>query len=259
MLRTAVASQVWLSRKLDSLLPEKYRVDGNMDFRRNFAPRYLRPGATIYDIGSGRHPFLSPEQKRDLGARVMGLDIDPAELASAPPGAYDGSVCADVTQFRGRSDADLVICQSLMEHVNGTDCAFVAIASALKPGGVAVLFVPSRHAVFARLNLLLPQRVKLWLLHTIYPHTKVGYGFVSYYDRCTPADFTRMAAAAGMEVIELRCYYKSSYFMAFAPLHVLWRAWLAIFSALRGEQAAETFSMALRKAHEPTPNDCRTA
>lgn len=253
MLRTAIAGQVWLSRKLDSLLPKKYQIDGNTDFRNTFAPGYLSPATTIYDIGSGRHPFLSPQAKRELGVRVVGLDIDPNELAAAPAGSYDGSVCADVTRYRGRAEADLVICQSLMEHIDGTDRAFEAIASALKPGGVAVLFVPSRHAVFARLNLLLPQRWKLWLLHTIYPHTKVGYGFRSFYDRCTPADFERMAKAVGMEVIALRCYYKSGYFMAFAPLHALWRLWILAFGALRKEQAAETFAMALRKVHSASP------
>jgi len=62
--------------------------------------------------------------------------------------------------FGGQGDADLIICQALLEHVKNVDQAFAAIASILKPGGLALIFVPSRNALYARLNLLLPQDLK---------------------------------------------------------------------------------------------------
>src|SRR4051812_9855475 len=102
MLRALLHTQVWLSRKFDRLLPRKYQTDGNSDFVRSFAPRFLFPGAVIYDVGSGKQPYLSAEQKRKLGATVVGVDIDPDELARAPTGAYDATICADVTQYRGK-------------------------------------------------------------------------------------------------------------------------------------------------------------
>jgi SAM-dependent methyltransferase len=247
MLRSAINSQVWLSRKFDKLLPRKYQTDGNSDFVKSFAPGYLFPKALVYDIGSGKQPFLKAEQKRQLQATVVGLDIDAGELARAPQGAYDDSICSDVTRYQGKGDADIVICQSLLEHVNGVDKAFHAISSALKPGGTALVFVPSRNAVFARMNLLLPHRLKRWILFSVFPVTKAAQGFVSYYDRCTPGDFRQLAAQSGLEVVDLRCYYKSGYFTFLFPLHFIWRAWILLFGATRTEQAAETFSMALRK------------
>jgi hypothetical protein len=39
----------------------------------------------------------------------------------------------------------------------------------------------------------------------------------------------------------------SSYFSFFFPLYLVWRFWITIFVFLRKEQAAETFSMVLRK------------
>jgi 2-polyprenyl-3-methyl-5-hydroxy-6-metoxy-1,4-benzoquinol methylase len=247
MLRSVINGQVWLSKKFDRLLPALFRVDGNRDFVDSFAPRHMAKGIRIYDVGSGRHPLLGQEQKATLRATVVGLDIDQNELAAAPSGCYDEAVCADVRSYRGNGDGDLVICQALLEHVNGVDQAFHAMASMLKPGGIAIVFVPSRNAVFARLNLALPAHLKRRLLFTIFPSAREGQGFKSYYDRCTPSDFRRLAAEAGLEVTEIVPYYTSSYFTFFFPLHVLWRLWVVGFRAAAGVQAAETFCMALRK------------
>lgn len=247
MLRVAIDGNRWASREFDRLLPSTLQVDGNTDFVRDFAPKYLHPGMLVYDIGSGKHPLLTAARKRTLGITVVGLDIDPDELAAAPHGTYDRAICADVTTFAGTGEADLVICQALLEHVDGVDGAFRAIASSLKPGGVALIFVPSRNALFARLNLALPQGLKQKILFGIYPEAREGHGFVSYYDRCTPRDFQALASSVGLQVTETRCYYYSGYFQFFFPLHVLWRAWVIAYRAVCGQQAAETFCMALRK------------
>ena len=100
---------------------------------------------------------MSAESKRRLGARVVGLDISQSAPDAAPAGAYDQVVCADLTAYQGRGDADFVICQTLMEHVTNVEQAFRALSSILKPGGGLLVFTPSRNAVFARLNLLLPE------------------------------------------------------------------------------------------------------
>ena len=84
--------------------------------------------------------------KERLGLRGTGLDIDADELARAPAGTYDETICADITEYEGKGQADLVICQAVLEHVANTEQALRSIASCLKRGGVALLFVPSRNA-----------------------------------------------------------------------------------------------------------------
>lgn len=248
MLRTIIATQVWLSRHFDRLLPEKYRIDGNRDYINDFAPKHLAQGQTIIDIGGGKQPYLSLERKRSLNAKVIGLDIDGAELARAPAGAYDETIVADVSKFRGDNQADLLVCQAVLEHVQDVPGAFIAISSALKPGGKALIFVPSRNAVFARLNIVLPQQVKEWLLYTIFPKTRAAQGFPSFYNRCTPNDFKQLAAENGLTIIDSRYYYISSYFSFCFPLYMVWRFWILLFAMIYGAQAAETFSMVLQKA-----------
>jgi 2-polyprenyl-6-hydroxyphenyl methylase/3-demethylubiquinone-9 3-methyltransferase len=233
--------------QLDRLLPPEFRVDGNTDFQRKFAPPYLKPEATVYDIGGGKQPFVSEGEKQRLGLRVVGIDISQDELNRAPAGVYDRVIAEDIARFQGEGDADLVICQAVLEHVKDVEGAFRAIASSLRPGGIACLFVPSRNAVFARLNLVLPQSVKNYLLFSIFPGARAAQGFPSFYNQCTPNDFAKLAEANGLEVVTFNHYYLSRYFTFFAPAHALWRAWQLSFYFLKGQQAAETFSVALRK------------
>ncbi len=247
MLRALINSQIWLSRVFDQLLPPKFTLNGNRHFIESFAPQHIAENTTVYDIGGGKNPYLNLDRKKELNARVVGLDIDPEELSRAPQGAYDETICTSITSFKGNHDADVVICQALLEHVNGVEAAFASISSILKTGGVALIFVPSRNAIFARLNLLLPQSVKKAVLHSIFPHTQRDQGFPAYYDKCTPSQFKKLAARHEMDVVDEKYYYTSSYFSFCFPAYVLWRGWVLLFHAVRGEQAAETFSMALQK------------
>lgn len=247
VLRLFINWNLRLSKAFDRLLPPEYSVDGNTDFAHDFAPSFIRPGFRVVDIGGGKNPFILLERKAALGLHVTGIDISFKELQSAPAGAYDEVVCSDIARVRGNADADLCICRAVLEHVRDVDSAIASIASLLKPGGRAVLFVPSRNAVFARINLLLPQSLKRRLLFAVYPQAARDQGFLSFYNKCTPASFRLMAQAAGLEVERERHYFVSSYFMFFAPLHLLWRCWLLGFRRVAGTEAAETFSMSLRK------------
>lgn len=247
ILRAFLEGQIALSRRFDRWLPEKYSIDGNSDFKDSILPRYLTRDIVVYDVGGGSRPYVDVTLKRKRNLKVVGLDIDAKELNAAPPGSYDATVCADLTAYRGRNDADLVICQAALEHVRDTEKAFAALATIPKPGGLVAIFVPSRNAVFARLNLLLPETWKRFLLFSIFPQKeRMHDGFEAHYDKCTPRQFASMAHAHGFEIEMQRLYFLSSYFSFFAPAYVLWRLWTLAFHAAAGAQAAETFVMVLR-------------
>src|SRR5262245_48198231 len=120
MLRWFITANAWLCRAFDRLLPARFRVDGNRDFLDNFVPAWLGAGVKLVDVGGGKTPYLSVERKGTLHAHVTGLDIDARELEQAPAGAYDEVVCADIAAYAGHGDADLCICQAMLEHVPDT-------------------------------------------------------------------------------------------------------------------------------------------
>lgn len=225
----------------------KYKLDGNQDYINSLVPSYLKENLIIYDVGGGKGPYLSADKKNALNATVVGLDIDKEELHQAPEGAYNKIICADISNFRGNQDADIVLCQAVLEHVKDVENAFAAISSILKNGGLALIFVPSRNAVFARLNIVLPQNIKKAVLYYIYPNTARDQGFPSYYDKCTPLEFKQLARDNNFSVIEERFYFKSGYFTFFFPAYLVWRLWILLFHFLLKEQAAETFSLVLKK------------
>lgn len=255
--RKCFGIQERLTRRFDRLLPAQLRIDGNLDFIDDLVPSYVRPGSVVYDVGGGKNPLISAECKAGLGLRVIGIDIDPNELAAAPAGRYDDCVCADISRYQGSADADLVICQALLERVRDTERALAALASILKPGGRALIFVPSRNAVYARINLLLPQKIKRAILFGIYPERRRSQGFAAYYNRCTPARMEAMARSNGLIAEHRRAYFQSDYFRFCFPIHALWRLWLLMFRMVAGDEAAETFSLVLRKAEagqQPEPS-----
>ena len=235
------------SSRFDALLPEEFSIDGNREFLDKLVPSFVLPRTVIYDVGGGKNPVVGPQRKTELGLRVIGLDIDGGELTSAPTGSYDKAVCADISSYQGPGDGDLVICQALLEHVRDTGAALRAISSILKPGGRALIFVPSRHAVYARINLLLPESLKRRILFTVFPKTRRDHGFHAFYDRCTPANFVGMAAQNGLVTEDCRVYFQSGYFRFCFPLHAAWRLWMLLFRRFAGWQAAETFTLILRK------------
>ena len=238
-----------LSHAFDRLLPAEYRVDGRTDFDQTIVPAYIEPAVKVYDVGGGSNPFVTPEIKSKLKLVVIGLDFDEAELHAAPPGVYDATICADLGHYRGVQDTDLVVCRSVLEHVQDCPTAIAGLASMLKPGGRGLIFAPSRNAMFARLNLLLPESLKRRLLFALHPHKDDGHsGFAVFYHKCTPRDAADAANRSNLTVELQKLYFKSSYFNFFAPLYVAWRVWLLSFRALAGRQAAETFAMVLCKA-----------
>jgi SAM-dependent methyltransferase len=246
--QSLIARQRSLRRSFDHRFVRKdFRRDGNHHFVSEFVPGYLRPGAVVYDIGGGKQPLISLARKKELGLTVVGLDIDPTELSRAPVGIYDRVVCADIQSYRGIGDADLVICQAVLEHVPSLRAALKGVFSALKPDGLAIVFVPCRNAGYARLNLLLPQRLKRRILFYVAPEAEHDQGFRAYYDCCTPRRFRTLIGECDGSVVEEQFYYVSSYFSFCLPVYVLWRLWVSFFHLLAGEQAAESFSLAFSR------------
>lgn len=249
MLRRILDRQIAWSRAFDQLLPASMVRTGKLIFTQELVTSLVRPGMRVMDVGSGRYPFFATEEKRRLRLHVTGLDLNPSELAAAPPGSYDDTVEADITAFTGNGETDLVICMSVLEHVPDTAAALRSLSTIVRPGGSVAIFVPSRNAVFARLNLVLPQPVTKWLLK-YKPGARGGDGWKSYYNRCTPRDFEAMARDAGLEPVRIEVSYLSKYFQIVTPVYVLWRLWMLAFKAVKGRQAAETFCMELRRPIE---------
>lgn len=231
------------------MLPTRLRLDGNQAFRHSFLRNAIDAGNVVYELGGGSRPYLSTEKKSRMNIRVVGLDIDADELEAAPVGTYDRTIAADLCTYSGEGDADVVICQATLEHVQDSTGAIRAIATTLKPGGRAFIFAPCRNALFARLNLFLPQELKRQVLFKLLPHKDEEHeGFRAFYDRCTPSEISEIAKSNGLRVRTKKVFWISSYFFSFVPAYLFWRFFQGVSFLLKGEDAAESFVLVLEKA-----------
>ena len=243
-----VQFNIKLSNYFDDCLAEKFRIDGCNDFESSFLPSFLGHNLRVYDVGGGKTPSLSRDQKDQFNLTIVGLDISDTELGRAPDGIYDEIICADICRYVGKADADLVICRALLEHVRNTEDAFRGLETILKREGKLLIQVPSRNAVYARLNLLLPQKLKEAILDNVFPESKQIQGFPAFYNQCTKNGFRRLGLKYRMNIREERFYFSSSYFKFLFPVHLIWRIWVCVFYLIAGNNAAETFCICLEKA-----------
>ena len=123
----------------------------------------------------------------------------------------------------------------------------MSLASIVNKEGKILIFVPSRNAIFARLNLIIPESLKKKILFSIFPQPACAQGLKAYYDRCTPKNMKKLITECGLEVLEFKPYFKSGYFSFFFPFYLIWRLYIVCFRLLAGDNAAETFTMVLGK------------
>lgn len=253
VLQKFLNTNVWIARLFDCLLPEYLLADGNRTFIEEYVPKVLERDSLLYDLGGGSQPCISLETKNDYSLSVVGFDISEEELSAAPLGIYDRLIVADLCSYTGNVDADSVVCQATLEHVQDVTSAIASIASMIKPGGKAYIFVPCRNALFARLNLVLPEFFKKYLLFKLFPNKAQGHdGFKAYYNKCIPSQIEKIAIANNFVVEERRLFWKSSYFTIFFPAYLLWRVYqLVLFTCIQSD-AAETFIYVLKKESTPS-------
>lgn len=131
----------------------------------------VAPGVKWLDVGCGRNLFPSNRPLADALAaragRLVGLDPDPTldenpwvhEKVHAPLDAYDGGAAFDLLTLR-----------MVAEHIADPDACARAIARALAPGGLLVVYTVCGYAPIPLLTRIAPMGlrhvVKSWLWRT---------------------------------------------------------------------------------------------
>lgn len=175
----------------------------------------------VLDAGAGASWFLPDDYKRRFGLTLVGLDLDPDELALNR--ALDERVVCDVADMPIPSASiDAVTAYSGVEHFPDNEGFLRECFRVLRPGGRVVAQFPNRYAPFAILNRMLPEGLKRRLLHHLVPGSDGVLGFRAYYDRTNYSAFRRLAERTGFEVeYHHPGFFSSSYFGFFVPLYAL--------------------------------------
>ncbi len=177
---------------------------------------------TVLDVGGGRTWYFGEAWRSDPDWKLIGVDIDPAELALNP--MLDQAIGADICDTLGVPDSsvDLVLCRAVVEHLHDTPAFLRNVRAALRPGGRAAFVFANKWSPPMMLNRILPHRLSEKLLRALVPGTEGYGGFRAYYDKCSHSAFRRELERLGLEIeYGYVSYYSSSYFQFFLPLHFL--------------------------------------
>ena len=206
--------QLWESRGLGT-------------FDRMARTLLARPGThDVVDAGGGRTWHFGKQWWRNPKFRLIGIDIDPAELALNPD--LDQRIAVDMCKDLGlpADSVDLVLCRAVIEHLYDTGAFLRNVMSILRPGGSAIFAFPNPVAPPFLLNKILPASWSARLLRWLVPGSSGIQGFPAHYDKCLYSTFERECKEIGFVVdVGHSGYYSSSYFQFFLPLHfvsILW-------------------------------------
>lgn len=184
--------------------------------------RALPDGAVVLDLGGGRRCGYAHAVDPPGRLKLVAVDISPEELALNTD--VTETRLADVASGLPMPDAsvDLILSRALLEHVDGVPAAVSHMARVLRPGGVALHFVPCRYSLFGTAARLLPFGPLLWLTHRVMPSTRGIIEFPVHYDHCFPQALEREFRSAGFSDVQLQVTWACpSYFFPIYPLYLL--------------------------------------
>jgi SAM-dependent methyltransferase len=189
---------------------EKYREAGEALLRRE--PR------CVLDVGAGRQWHFEPSLK-SRHMVLIGFDIDSSEMEQNL--LLDQKVSGDACASLGvpNQSVDLIMARAVIEHLHDNASFLTNANRALREDGRLIVTFASRHAPFALLNQLLPQRISEWLLSHLVPGTSGLLGFKAFYDRASYREFKRLLVSSGFEVERAYAsFFSAGYFRFFVPL-----------------------------------------
>lgn len=207
---------------------------------------------TVADVGAGKKWHFPSHYKQWYGLRLIGLDIDAAEME--PNKDLDERIRCDVVEDIPLQDdsVDLFTVSSGVEHFSNNERFLQNAYRILRPGGFLIAQFPSRYAWFAIANRLLPARATRRFLDAAMGETSAELGFRAYYDRTHYSAFKKMCSSAGFrELYHLPGYCSSSYCEFFVPLYLISYAWDAVAFAIGVKHLASYNLWVLVK---PDPN-----
>lgn len=165
--------------------------------------RYGQTPIRVLDAGSGmgQHSF---DIARKPSSRVIGIETDAQQVEDCRE-ASDKFGLSSVSFYKGdvmHLDLDMqfhmILCSSVLEHLNDDRKALNGFARLLEPGGTLIVYVPaSEQRVLSFLNRKIAHQVRNE--NAKYPH-----GHVRYY---SAPDLQNKLESTGLTLVETRITY----------------------------------------------------
>jgi SAM-dependent methyltransferase len=199
--------------------------------------------AALLEFGCGRRFQLT----RLLGDRFsyrFATDLHSVPQEDLPDGVVFRQCSTERVPFEA-AQFDAIVIRSVMEHVENPDHVFRELARVTKPGGSVFMNLPNKWdyvSVIARMA----GPFKSFILRTL---VRTGWDDFPVAYRCnTRRALTRVAKAAGFEVVEFVPLPSQPYYLAFfVPLYILGAIYQFVISLVGLDVLQPSFVVHLRK------------
>ena len=184
-----------------------------------------KPRPDIIEIGAGRSPLFSEaDLPENVGSYTIG-DISREELDLAPrswnKSCFD--ICGDVGSITARFD--VVFTRMLAEHVPDGYRFHSNVFSLLKPGGVAIHFMPTLYSPPFVINKVLPDWLTRKILRAFFSNRNDAEipKFPARYSMCygKSARLIKRYRSIGYTGVDVRTFYGHGYFSKIPVLREL--------------------------------------
>ncbi len=240
--------------EIEPYLPQaKMSPDRLYDLYEKIVAQYmnLKADQLVVDVGGGKScPFAkyrNPAQK----VSIIAVDISEEELKQNTD--VDEKRIANIVQGLpfGPEEVDIIASRSVLEHLESLDEFLASCKRTLKKGGYMIHLFPSKFALFALINQMLPHALSRKVLYFIRPECKDIGGFPAFYDNCYYSGISKLLKKHNFEIISVHpSYYQSGYFNFFAPLFLVSVLYEALVQAVGAKNLSSYLLLVARKKYE---------
>ena len=174
--------------------------------------RYAVTAERILDVGCGH---TAPDLEAiDTTCCKVGVDLDPHLRPSAAPSVEFVRATSETLPF-AEGTFDLVICKSVLEHLDTPESAFREIGRVLRRGGHAVLLTPNRWDYVSMLSTLVPNRLHPWVVRMTTGRAEEDT-FPTRYRANTAKRIRGLAQDTGLDVVSLTYRREHPHYLKFS-------------------------------------------
>ena len=169
---------------------------------------------TILEVGGVDRPILAKSRNYSY----FGLDIDDK------PKCYDVYDTFLVQSIEEELEIkfNLIISNSLLEHVPDNTRSLRVIYDALSNGGVTMHYIPSKYHFYSLILRLVGPKLQKILIHYLRPEAEAVTGYPAFFHKCSPRQMETLCKDIGFSKIEITPSYRATdYFYFFVPAFIL--------------------------------------
>jgi 2-polyprenyl-6-hydroxyphenyl methylase/3-demethylubiquinone-9 3-methyltransferase len=139
----------------------------------------------------------------------------------------------------------------VVEHLNDVERFITSSHRILKTAGYMIHLFPSKFALFAIINQILPRKLSKKILFYVHTQSKGICGFPAFYDRCYYSGILKLLKQHNFEPVDIRIsYYQAPYFSFLAPLFLLVGLYEMVIYLLRWKNLGAYVLMVAQKQEQ---------